>query len=76
MDTLLEEELTLLRGRDDTGTGTRGAPVYNRLFWNFTLGEGEVAYQQSFNIGDINVDGFIDSGDATILRARSGNYIP
>ena len=37
LDSLLEEELALLRGRDDTAApGAR--PVYNRLIWNFTHG--------------------------------------
>jgi hypothetical protein len=42
LDSLLEEELALLRGRDgpygtDNSSGTRVdvAPVYNRLYWNF-----------------------------------------
>lgn len=67
MDSLLEEELTLLRGRDDSAAGVGAAPVYNHLFWNFTLGEGEVAYQQNYNISDQNQDGFIDEKDARIL---------
>jgi len=38
-------------------------PVYNRLFWNFTTGPGEVAYALSYGIttrmgyGFINADG-------------------
>src|SRR5262249_48627692 len=67
LDSLLEEELVLLRGRDDHNAGVRAAPVYNRTFWNFTLGEGEVAYQQTYNISDQNFDGFIDEKDARIL---------
>lgn len=64
LDSLLEEELVLLRGRDDRAAGTQGTPIYNRLFWNFTLGEGEVAYQQNYNVTDQNFDGFIDDRDA------------
>lgn len=50
---LLEEELALLRGRDDTlGPGVETSPVYNRLFWNFTQGinGGEAAYAYNYNI--------------------------
>jgi len=64
LDSLLAEELNLLRGRDDSG-GAR--PVYNRLIWNFTGAEGEVAYQQNYNVTDQNLDGFIDEFDARIL---------
>ena len=54
---LLDEELVLLRGRDDTFGPVRAPPVYNRFFWNFTQGEGEVAYVQAYNISDqITVD--------------------
>ena len=38
LSSVLEEELTLLRGRDDTQGLVQGAPVYNRLFWNFPTG--------------------------------------
>ena len=64
---MLEEELILLRGRDDSAAGVGARPIYNRLFWNFTLGDGEVAYQQNYNISDQNNDGFIDEKDARIL---------
>ena len=77
--TPLEEELVLLRGRDDSSGPTRAAPVYNRFFWNFTQGEGELAYQQTYNISDqLTVDtdgdgcfdapsGNIDENDAKVL---------
>ena len=42
-------------------------PVYNRLYWNFTGGNGEVAYVQTFNITDVNGDGFIDASDAQVM---------
>ncbi len=42
LDSLLEEELVLLRGRDDGQATVVGRPIYNRLFWNFTTGEGGV----------------------------------
>ncbi len=80
LDSLLEEELTLLRGRDDRRGSVRGAPVYNRLLWNFTLGDGEVAYRQTYNIRDQNFDGFIDERDARILYPQGhgdawGHYL-
>ncbi|MEM1080437.1 MAG: hypothetical protein AAGH65_02535, partial [Pseudomonadota bacterium] len=63
---LLDEELVLLRGRDTTNGPVTANPVYNRLFWNFTTGDGEVAYAQSYNISDQNFDGVIDEFDARI----------
>ncbi|MBI4657418.1 MAG: LamG domain-containing protein [Verrucomicrobia bacterium] len=70
MASLLEEELALLRGRDDflvPGVTTR--PVYNRLFWNYTRGidSGEVIYALNYNIqenNDTGVDGVINADDA------------
>ena len=62
----LEEELSLLRGRDDTFLpGTRVSPVYNRLIWNYTRGidAGEVIYAVNYNIlekPDGDLDGTID----------------
>lgn len=76
VDSLLEEELTLLRGKD-----TRMAPpVYNRLPWNFTTGEGEIAYSQVYGITDQNVSGVIDEFDARILYPQGhgdawGHYL-
>jgi len=35
MSSLLDEELSLLRGRDDTFAGVGARPVYNRLFWTY-----------------------------------------
>jgi hypothetical protein len=69
LSSVLEEELTLMRGRDDSQGLVQGSPVYNRLFWNFTTGEGEVAYAISYNIADIAggggaPDGIIDEKDA------------
>ena len=62
MSSLIDEELALLRGVDDFFA----RPVYNRLFWNFTKGEGEAAYATSYNLTDINADGFIDEDDAML----------
>ena len=67
LDSLLEEELVLLRGRDDSSSGVQAAPVYNRLYWNFTMGDGEVAYQQVYNISDQNSDGAVNETDARIM---------
>lgn len=67
MASLLEEELGLLRGRDDfMQPGVQTAPVYNRLFWNYTRGinSGEVIYSENYNIKDLNDDGVIDASDA------------
>jgi len=57
---LLAEELALLRGVDES----YGRPVFNRLFWNFTKGQGEVAYAVNYQLADVNQDGFIDENDA------------
>ncbi len=50
---LLEEELALMRGRDDfIQPGVTTQPIYNRLFWNYTRGidAGEVIYALNYNI--------------------------
>lgn len=67
----LEEELALLRGRDDfLATSVSTAPAYNRLYWNFTNGidSGEVLYAVNYNIkekvGSPTQDGIIDAADA------------
>ncbi len=67
---LLEEELALLRGRDDVFLpGVEVAPVYNRLVWNYTRGidAGEVIYALNYNIQekpDSSPDGIINAEDA------------
>ena len=75
-NSLLYEELALLRGRDGrSGTAVDRFPVYNRLYWNFTLGDGQVAYKNNYNIQDVyptnddgsRGDGFIDAGDAETM---------
>lgn len=63
LSSLLDEELSLLRGRDDQAAD----PIYNRLSWNFTRGDGEVAYVMNYNLGDTDVSGGIDEGDARIM---------
>ncbi len=77
---LLEEELVLLRGRDDKFGPVAASPVYNRFYWNFTTGDGEVAYALSYNITDQNSDGVIDEYDARILYPQGhgdawGHYL-
>jgi hypothetical protein len=67
----LEEELALLRGRDDNvSPRARTAPAYNRLYWNYTRGinSGEVIYAVNYNVkekvGSSTADGVIDEEDA------------
>lgn len=60
---LLDEELSLLRGRGEVGA----RPAYNRLLWNFTNGQGEAAYAMNYAINDVNGDGFINAGDGQML---------
>ncbi|MBL9126267.1 MAG: hypothetical protein JNL97_01410, partial [Verrucomicrobiales bacterium] len=70
LPTLLEEELALLRGRDDSLLpGVETAPVYNRLVWNYTRGidSGETIYSLNYNILDQNGDGRVDASDAQKL---------
>lgn len=68
--TVLEEELTLLRGRDDfLLPGVEITPVYNRLIWNYTRGidSGEVIYALNYNVQekpDSSPDGVINAEDA------------
>jgi len=76
VSSIIDEELALLRGADDF----KGRPVYNRLFWNFTKGEGEAAYAQNYNLFDVNEDGFIDETDGLILYPQGhgdawGHYL-
>jgi hypothetical protein len=67
---LLEEELALIRGRDDfLLPGVSTAPVYNRLVWNYTRGidAGEVIYALNYNIQENpngTPDGSVDAADA------------
>ncbi len=68
---VLEEELALLRGRDDSLTpGVKVAPAYNRLFWNYTRGinSGEALYVANYNItektGSSTANGVVDAADA------------
>lgn len=70
LPSLLEEELALLRGRDDfLLPGVELRPVYNRLIWNYTRGidSGEVIYALNYNILDQNNDGAVNADDARRL---------
>lgn len=83
LPSLLEEELALLRGRDDfLQPGVRLNPVYNRLVWNYTRGidAGEVIYALNYNILDQNQDGKVDAQDASVLYPQGhgdayGHYL-
>jgi ELWxxDGT repeat protein len=87
---LLEEELGLLRGRDDSlKPSVHTQPFYNRLIWNFTrdIVGGEVAYVLNYEIqdkvgedGDTTPDGFITEDDAAYLYPQGhgdawGHYL-
>lgn len=68
---LLDEELALLRGRDDLlSPGVTGAPSYNRLYWNYINGidSGESIYALNYDIrekaGASTADGTLDAADA------------
>ncbi|MHC4742206.1 MAG: choice-of-anchor Q domain-containing protein, partial [Planctomycetota bacterium] len=63
-DSLLSEELALLRG---IASNPYPKPVYNRLIWNFTSGNGEVAYASNYVITDMDDDGDVDEYDAAMM---------
>ena len=86
VSSLLDEELTLLRGRDDfLLPGVKVSPVYNRLVWNYTRGidAGEVIYALNYNIQenpDREPDGVINAEDAAIMYPQGhgdayGHYL-
>jgi hypothetical protein len=83
---LLEEELALLRGRDDRlAPSIETRPYYNRLVWNFSndMTGGEVAYALNYNIRDEaegNGAGSISADDAKRLYPQGhgdawGHYL-
>ncbi|MHC1765847.1 MAG: hypothetical protein AB9869_16375 [Verrucomicrobiia bacterium] len=84
-ESLLEEELALLRGRDSSKLpSVETHPVYNRLIWNFTrdITGGEVAYALNYNIrnADGDVSGSIDEADARLIYPQGhgdawGHYL-
>ncbi|MBT7065995.1 MAG: LamG domain-containing protein [Verrucomicrobia bacterium] len=66
---LLEEELALLRGRDDDmNPPVTQYPTYNRLAWNITadIVGGQVPYMLNYGISDLkgDFDGTLDADDA------------
>jgi hypothetical protein len=68
---VIEEELALLRGRDDfLAPGVKVSPAYNRLYWNYTRGinSGEALYAANYNIrektGSPTANGKVDAADA------------
>ncbi len=81
--TVLDEELALLRGRDNSlQPGTQTSPVYNRLVWNYTRGidSGEAIYALNYNIKDMNGDGVVGAADAATLYPQGhgdayGHYL-
>lgn len=84
--TLLDEELSLLRGRDDfLSPSIQTPPVYNRLFWNYTRGidAGELIYALNYNIreqSDAVADGKVDAADAARMFPQAhgdayGHYL-
>lgn len=83
LPTLLEEELALMRGRDDLLLpGVELRPVYNRMVWNYTRGidAGEVVYALNYNVLDQNGDGKVDADDARKLYPQGhgdayGHYL-
>ena len=83
---LMDEELGLLRGRDDfLQPDVEVAPVYNRMFWNFTRGidSGEVIYALNYNIQERDgeqLDGNINAADASHMYPQGhgdayGHYL-
>lgn len=82
---LLEEELALLRGRDDfLQPGCKVSPVYNRLVWNYTRGidAGEVIYALNYNIQPApdSTSGSIGASDAAYMYPQGhgdayGHYL-
>ena len=65
--TVLDEELALLRGRDDfLAPGSRLRPIFNRMVWNYTRGidSGEAVYALNYNIKDLDNDGVVNAADA------------
>ena len=87
MPNLLEEELALVRGRNDfLLPGVATAPVYNRLVWNYTRGinSGEVVYALNYDIREnpnsSSANGVLDAADAARLYPQGhgdayGHYL-
>ena len=84
--TLMEQQQDMLRGRDDfSAPGANIAPVYNRLYWNYTRGisSGEVIYALNYDIQpnpDVPLSGSITAADAAHLYPQGhgdayGHYL-
>lgn len=81
--TLLQQNLALLRGRNDSvSPGVNVPPVYNHLWWNYTYGisAGETIYALNYNITDQNGDGVANAADASIMYPQGhgdayGHYL-
>lgn len=76
LSSLLEEELSLLRGINRSS----GTPAYNRLRWNMTGGNGQLAYVNVYNIYDEDSGGKIGEEDAMLLYPQGhgdawGHYL-
>ena len=70
----MEQNLALLRGRDDSlSPGVSLPPAYNRLYWKYTYGldAGQVIYALNYNISDQNGDGRVNAADAQICSRRA-----
>jgi hypothetical protein len=83
MDSLLDEELALLRGRSlANAPDNRTSPCFNRLLWNFTKGitAGEVAYVVNYGIDEKTGDAVLDANDAARMYPQGhgdawGHYL-
>ena len=81
--TLLSQNLSFLRGRNDSvSPGANVPPVYNHLWWNYTYGisAGETIYSLNYNITDQNGDGKVNATDASIMYPQGhgdayGHYL-
>lgn len=72
----IDEELALLRGKEEIGA----SPSYNRLLWNYTKGEGEVAYNATYFVSDVDKNGLVNEYDAGRLYPQGhgdawGHYL-
>lgn len=80
---LLHEELALLRGRDDRNApGVQISPWFNRLPWNFSGDDGQVAYVLNYRPAEraSDHDGSITEDDAKALYPQAhgdawGHYL-
>lgn len=83
---LMEQQQDMLRGRSDfPAPGVTIAPVYNRLYWNYTRGinSGEVIYALNYDIQpnpDAPLTGKITAADAAHLYPQGhgdayGHYL-